>query len=280
MKVAAFLTAAAAVIAKGERCVRDIFSGNAVFDVMVVQDVTHSFSSSLFDLETHHLPALFESLNRRGNRMGLVTFTDLPVEGLGAPTDSCTELLVPLTASKEDFTAQLVLQGREVPMETESGQLIALQHALLSPAVGWRPNDYVDPAGRPLIKIVVLVANLNAHTAGDAAAKVPDANFRPNNGDAVMECHVGGEDYPSYDQIRTAFTSQNAVAAVLTTSGVESDLSLHIAENMVAEGHVDDDMWDYVRAIVQTVESIEFCAPEPATTLAEPMTKAEPMTTA
>eukprot|EP01069_Polyplicarium_translucidae_P010121 Polyplicarium_translucidae@DN3363_c1_g1_i12.p1 len=205
----------------------------------------------------NYLPHLYEdAVTSRppGNRMGIGGFSDIPVPPLGASWDSCLRFVQPLTESAADFR-----DGASSLRQRDSGtvagcQLFTLQFSN-DGALEWRPNNFVEPDGRPLVKVVLLVTNRAFHVAGDAARLAPRAGFRPNTGD--LQCRAGGEDYPSFAQVLSAIDTQNAFLAIVATEEVaplyEELVRATVGPERGFVARAQADMSDYVEAAKRAI---------------------------
>eukprot|EP01069_Polyplicarium_translucidae_P012785 Polyplicarium_translucidae@DN563_c0_g1_i1.p1 len=208
-------------------------------DLVLVQDLTGSFGYDLTNIQ-NQVPSFFADLlaDRPGSRMGIVSFTDIPLDPLGVPgEDTCGRLEVALTDDTSTFEAAVNGLAVGAGGDPPEGQLIGVQHGLLAPGVDWRPSGALTSGGVPVYNLLVLATDDTYHVAGDGTA----LGLAPNSGSGAIACGAGGEDYPSAAQISTALSSKGAVFAVLVAAAHKAEYAALINETVGHEsGFVTD----------------------------------------
>eukprot|EP01069_Polyplicarium_translucidae_P002405 Polyplicarium_translucidae@DN2022_c0_g1_i5.p1 len=225
-------------------------------DVVVLLDFTFSYIADMPVIQSQ-LPQFFDELKgeRPGSRMGIVSYTDIPVPNFGLPIDSCAKVELPLTVDSTEvanvFQSFTMGNGWDLP----EAQLMAIQHAALAPSMGWLPNGSVTPDDRPIHNIIILVTDAPYHTAGNEESH----GLMANNGDGVIDC--GTEDYPTLAQVTDALDARGALVGGLIT-GVETQLaysemiSLTIGQQRGVVVELSDDSTDFLQSLTTAMESL------------------------
>eukprot|EP01071_Lankesteria_metandrocarpae_P008117 Lankesteria_metandrocarpae@DN4874_c0_g1_i1.p1 len=221
---------------------------NAIAQVLLVQDISHSYTNDLTVLRQKmpeiaaELSTYFEKLE-----MGLVSFSDKPTPPYGYWGDHCYREETALSDNYENFTTALssleILSGND----WRESQYDALVQGIRSDNLMWNANDIVD--GMQLLRIALVATDAGPHVAGDSELKAYDE---------TTPC--GERDYPSPAQVGATLDDKRVWPVFLVTADVinywTTKAGLIVTEHTPRVVGLNSDPSEIVAEIVEILEDV------------------------
>ncbi|EZG68154.1 integrin beta chain [Gregarina niphandrodes] len=247
---------------------------NFPLDIVILQDLTDSFSDNIEEMKNVQLHQMIDGLSSThpGSRFALVGFQDKAIFPLGNRDDACWTFSADLSTDLEpiyDSYADAVSYGGADAPENHFGAILA---AMESSYISW------SPLGSEYTRLIVVVTDAAPHHADDGLNPDPAA-LKPWQGeysddqapDLCLKTY-----YPSaqqmYDQI---LARQTYIAALVFDGDWENGWAadgwktfnrfLGQPEGMVEPDAEDSSgFWTQLSKIIDVIQAIE-CPPETTT---------------